>query len=79
MYVNSIFYYHGSMLTVSKCFIKPHLNYGHVIYSQLNLYYLTNKIKLVEYNAALAITGCIRRTSKKILYQKIGFESLKDI
>ena len=32
----------------------------------------------VQVNAALAITGAIRGTSKEQLYQKLGFESLKD-
>ena len=35
-------------------------------------------IKSVQYNAALAITGAIRGTSKEKLYQELGFESLKD-
>ena len=37
--------------------------------------YLTNKIKSVQYNAALAITGANRETSKEKLCQKLGFES----
>ena len=39
---------------------------------------LTDKIKSVQYNAALAFTGAIRVTSKEKLYQELGFESLKD-
>ena len=68
----------SSLLTVYKCFIRPHLDYGDVIYDQLNLSSLTNKIESVQYNAALAITGAIRGTSKEKLYQELGFESLKD-
>ena len=52
-----------SLLTVYKCFIRPHLDYGDVIYDQLNLYSLANKIESVQYNAALVITGTIRGTS----------------
>ena len=66
------------MLTVYKCFIRPHLNYGDAVYDQPNLSYLTNKIELVQYNAALAIAGAIRWTSKEKLYQDLDFESLKD-
>ena len=33
--------------------------------------------KLKEFNAALAITGAIKGTSKSKLYKKLGFESLK--
>ena len=67
-----------SLLTVYKCFIRPHLDYGDVIYDKPNLSSLTNKIESVQYNAALAITGAIRGTSKEKLYQELGFESLKD-
>ena len=66
------------LLTVYKCFIRPHLDYGDVLYDQLNLFSLTNKIESVQYNAALAITGAIRGTSKEKLYQELGLESLKD-
>ena len=68
----------SSLLTVYKCFIRPHLDYGDAIYDQPNLSSLTNKIESVQYNAALAITGAIRGTSKEKLYQELGFESLKD-
>ena len=68
----------SSLLTVYKCSIKPHLDYGNVIYNQPNLSSLANKIESVQYNAALAITGAIRGASKEKLYQEIGFESLKD-
>ena len=68
----------SSLLTVYKCFMSPHLDYGDVIYDQRNLSSLTNKIESVQYNAALAITGAIRGTSKEKLYQELGFESLKD-
>ena len=68
----------SSLLAVYKCFIRPHLDYGDVIYDQPNLSSLTNKIESVQCNAALAITGAIRGTSKEKLYQELGFESLKD-
>ena len=67
----------SSLLTVYKCFVRPHLDYEDVIYDQPNLPSLTNKIDSVQYNAALAITGAIRGTSKEKLYQELGFESLK--
>ena len=66
------------MLTVYKCFIKPHLDYGDVIYNQPNLSPLAHKTELVQYNMALAIAGAVRGTSKEKLYQELVFESLKD-
>ena len=68
----------SSLLTIYKCFIRHHLDYGDVIYDQLNLSSLANKIESVQYNTALAITGAIRGTSKEKLCQELGFESLKD-
>ena len=66
------------LLTVNKCFIRPHLDYGDVIYDQPNLFSLANKIESVQYNAALAITYAVRGTCKEKLYLELGFESLKD-
>ena len=38
----------------------------------------TNKIESVQYNAALAITGCVRGTSREKLYAELGLTSLYD-
>ena len=62
----------SSLLTVFKCFIRPHLHYTDVIYDQSNLSSLVNKIESVKYNTAM------KGTSKEKLYQGLGFESLKD-
>ena len=67
----------SSLLTVYKSFIRPHLDYEDMIYDQPNLSSLANKIESVQYNAALAIKGAIRGTSKDKLYRELGFESLK--
>ena len=37
-----------------------------------------DKLESVQYNAALAITGCIRGTSKEKLYNELGIMSLYD-
>ena len=67
----------NSFLIVSKCFIRAHLGYGDVFCDQLNLSDLSNKIKSFQWNAALAIRGAIRGTSKEKLYQELGFECRK--
>ena len=36
-----------------------------------------NKLESVQYNAALAITGAIRSSSREKLYQELSLESLK--
>ena len=63
---------------VYRCFIRPHLDYGYVIYDQPNLSSLANKIESVQYNAAFVITGVIRGTYKQKIHEELGFESLKD-
>ena len=60
---------YSSLLTVYKNFIRLHVDYEDVIYDQLNLFSLANKIESVQYNVALAITGANRGTSKARLYQ----------
>ena len=36
-----------------------------------------NKLGIVQYNAALAITGLVQKTSKVKLHQELGLKSLK--
>ena len=40
------------------------------------LIFLLQKIESVQYNAALAITGAIRGTSRERIYQELGLEHL---
>ena len=39
---------------------------------------LCSRIESVQYNAALAITGAIKGTSRERLYHELGLESLRD-
>ena len=41
-------------------------------------YDFSRKIESVQYNAALAITGCIRGTNRERLYSELGLTSLYD-
>ena len=65
-----------TLITVYKAFIRPHLDYGDVIYDQPNNDSFIKKLESVQYNAALAITGAIKGTSKERLYEELGLESL---
>ena len=67
----------ASLLTFSKSFLRPHLDYGDVIHDCLFNEFFQNKLESVQYNALLAITGAIRGSSRQNLYQKLGIESLK--
>ena len=66
-----------SLLTIYKSFIRPHFDYGDIIYDQPNNQTFSNKLEVVQYNAALAITGAIWGTSMTKVYLKLGLESLK--
>ena len=57
-----------SLLTIYKSFIRLRLDYGDIIYDQLNNQAFSNKLEAVQYNAALAITGVIRGTSRIKVY-----------
>ena len=54
-----------SLITLYKSFIRPHLDYADIIYDQPNNLNGCNKIESCQYNAALAITGAIRGSSKE--------------
>ena len=66
-----------SLLTIYKSFIRPHLDYGDIIYDQPNNESFCNLIENVQYNAALAITVAIKGTSQLKIYNEYGIESLK--
>ena len=65
------------MLTIYKCFVRTHLDYGDIIYDQAFNNSFHQKIESLQYNAALAITGTIRGTSKEKNDQELGLESLQ--
>ena len=66
-----------SLITIFKSFIRPHLDYGDIIYDRAYNTSFHQNIESIQYNAALAITGAVRGTSREKLYQELGFESLQ--
>ena len=66
-----------SLLTIYKSFIRPDLDYGDVIYDQGYNVSFQQKVESIQYNAAIAITGAIRGTSKKKIFEELGLESLQ--
>ena len=67
-----------SLLTVYKTFVRPHLDYGDVIYDWPGNATFVQKLESVQYSSCLAITGCFRGTSREKLYSELGLESLAD-
>ena len=69
-----------------KLYVRPHLDYGDVIYhipskkyDFTNSYTLNNymeQLESVQYSAARATTGAWKGTSRKKLLQELGWETL---
>ena len=68
-----------AILTIYKSFIRPHFDYGDVIYDQS--YYDSFHAKLVfyQYKAVLRTTGAIKESSTEKLYQELGIEHLQGV
>ena len=66
-----------ALLTSYKSFVRPHLDYGDILYDQPLNESITSKLENIQYNATLAITGTIKRTSRSKLYKELGLQSLK--
>ena len=64
---------HSSFITSS---IRPHIDYGGIIYDQPNNASFSTKIESIQYNVVLAITGAIKGTSRYKLHQELVAESL---
>ena len=67
----------SSLLAIYKTFIRSQLDFADVIYDQAYNSSFHEKLESLQYNAHVAITGAIRRTSPEKLYQELGLESLK--
>ena len=66
-----------TLVTIYKAFVRPHLDYGDVLYDQAFNNSFHTKMESIQYNACLAITGAIRSTSREKIYQELGLEYLQ--
>ena len=66
-----------ALLTIYKFFIRPHLDYGNIIYDQAYNLFFHQKLESIQYNAALALTGAIRGSSREKLYHELSLETLQ--
>ena len=69
----------SALITIYKAFVRPHLDYGDILYDQAYNMSFHHKLESIQYNACLAITGAIRGTSKEKLYQELGLESITSL
>ena len=66
---------------VYKLYVRPHLDYGDIIYHRFDpdmKSTITKNIEQAQYTAALAITGAWKGTSRQRLYEELGWESMYD-
>ena len=67
-----------SLLTIYKSFVRPHLDYGDIIYDNPENETLINNLENVQYQACLAISGAFQGTSRESLYRELGLECLQN-
>ena len=69
----------NSLLTIyNKTFIRPILDYADIIYEKPLTELFKDKLEMVQYNAALVITGAIKGTLRDRIYRELGLESLSE-
>ena len=71
-------YVNRNVLDLSyKMYVRPHLNYGDVIFHNQRMD-LMDLLERVQYKAALIVSGCWQGTSREKLYDELGWESLSN-
>ena len=68
----------NSLLTIYKTFVRPILDYADIIYDKPLTESFKDKLEMVQYNAALVITGAFKGTSRDRIYTELGLESLAE-
>ena len=58
-----------SLIAIYKNFIRPHLDYGDVIYNHTFNESFHQHLESIQYNAAIAMTGTMRGTSSEKLFK----------
>ena len=64
---------------VYKLYVRPHLDYGDIVYHKYDPEMkldVTKKLEQTQYSAALSVTGTWRGTSRQRLYDELGWEDL---
>ena len=64
-----------SLLSINKTFVRPHFDYGDIIYDQTYKVPFHRKLEYIQYSASLAITSTIRGTSYEKLNQEIDLKT----
>ena len=64
-----------ALLTIYKSFIRPHLDYGDILYDKPGNPNFETKLEKCQYKACLAITGTIQGTSRQKIYPELGLHT----
>ena len=67
----------NALLSIYKLFVRPHLDYGDILYHQPNNESMNIKLESAQCSAALAIARAIKGTLRSKLYKGLRLESLK--
>ena len=65
------------LITMYKALVRPHLDYGDMIYDEAYNERFHQKLESIQYNACLALSGAIRGSSREKLYHELGLKSLQ--
>ena len=66
-----------SLITIYKSFIRPHLDYGDIVYDRAFNESFHKNLESIQYNAAIAVTEAVRGTCSEKLFQELRLESLQ--
>ena len=66
------------LLQIYKSYVRPHLDYGDIIYDKAFIDYFQKKLESIQYKATLTKTRAIRGTSREKIYSELGLELLQD-
>ena len=62
---------------VYKLYVRPHLDYGDIIYHRYDpdmRLSVAKRLEQTQYHAAIAVTGAWRGTNRQKLYDELGWE-----
>ena len=65
------------LITMYKAFVRPHLDYGNMIYDEAYNETFHQKFESIQCNVFLSLSGAIRGSSIEKLYHELGLESLQ--
>ena len=63
-------------MAIYKSFLRPLIDYGDIIYDQLQNKSFCEKLESAQYKHFLAKTGAIQEASRDKIYKELGLESL---